>query len=355
MMRRYRLVLSTVLFCLFLVGCSSLVYKPNPTPFPVDYVPTIIALTVQAGEEALVTPSPVVVLEDTPTASPTPIAGVDIVSTIGPSPTSLAFNPTSTPSPEPSASATTDLNPTATTWRRATHTPTITPTPTIPVAFVQISEPGPMSKVSSPLELIANLRSIPSGSYHVEIWLEPLQSGGEARLLYREVKKLISNPVPWIYLDPDIQFELSRVSEFGQVRVSMLDKYGRLASVNSVDVILLSMGESDITPTGYLSEPIVIREPTLNHLIQGGVVIVSGEVRPSESSMLVELVTFDGIVVGYANAFVIPSDDGSYVPYAVEVPYIVTTPTWVRLQISESSVRIPGVEHLSSVEVLLSP
>ena len=68
-----------------------------------------------------------------------------------------------------------------------------------------------------------------------------------------------------------------------------------------------------------------------------------------------ELVTFDGTVVGYRQLYVTTAADGSYVPYAVEVPYQVTTPTWVRLQISESGVRIPGIEHLSSVEVLLSP
>jgi hypothetical protein len=212
-----------------------------------------------------------------------------------------------------------------------------------------------MSKVASPLELVANLHSIPSGNYHVEIWTEPLQPGGEARLLYREVKRIISNPVPFIFMDIDIPFELSRVSEFGQLRISLLDSYGRLASVNSVDLILLSMGLSDITPEGVQTEAIVIREPFVNHLIQGGKVTVSGEVLPSESNLLVELVTYDGVTVGYANVFVTPDPNGRYVPFTVDVPYSVSAATWVRLQVSESGTRIPGVEHLSSVEVLVSP
>src|SRR4030042_1565498 len=103
------------------------------------------------------------------------------------------------------------------------------------------------------------------------------------------------------------------------------------------------------------SQPFVIREPTLNHLIQGGIVIVSGLAKPSQEFMLVELVTSDGSVVGYRQAFVTPAPDGSYVPFTVEVPYAVTSGTWVRLQISESGVRTPGVEHLSTVEVYLSP
>jgi hypothetical protein len=215
--------------------------------------------------------------------------------------------------------------------------------------------PGPMSRVASPLHLIANLRSVPSGSYHVELWIEPLQEGGDPRLLYREVQRIISNPVDWVYLDQEIQFELSRVAEYGQLRISTFDQYGRLVAINSVDLILLQMGTSIITPAADKTEPIVIREPTPNQLIQGGKVIVSGVVKPSQDFLLVELVTADGSIVGYRQVFVEPSADGSYVPYAVEVSYQVATGTWVRMRISESNVRISGMEHLTSVEIYLSP
>lgn len=191
--------------------------------------------------------------------------------------------------------------------------------------------------------------------YHVELWIEPLHEGDEPRLIYREVRRLISNPVDWVYLDEDIQFELSRVSEYGQLRLGLFDQYGRPVSISSVDLVLLSMGPSAITPSNVRSEPIVIRQPMKNQLIQGGQVTVSGLVRPSEDFMLVELVAADGSVVGYRQAFVTPSQDGSYVPFSVEVPYQIKTGTWVLLTISESGARITGVEHLASVEVYLSP
>jgi hypothetical protein len=174
-------------------------------------------------------------------------------------------------------------------------------------------------------------------------------------MLYREVQRMISNPIDWLYLDQDIQFELTRVSELGQLRISVWDTFGRAISINSVDLILLSMGSSSITPPSPKTEPIVIREPTENQLIQGGKLIVSGVARPDPGVMLVELVTTDGSVVGYKEVLVTPSPDGYYVPYTVEVPYQVVTPTWVRLQISESGSRISGIDHLSSVLVLLSP
>lgn len=352
MMKRLSLVLSTILLVVIGVSCSSLAYTPIPTPNPPDDIPAIISLTVQAGQIPVSTPTPASVLDDTHLAPPTSTAQEN-TSTTGPSPTYLEFNPSPTSSPIPSATSTIDVS--ATPSRRSTRTPTITPTPTTPNAGVQISEPGPMSKVSSPLKIVANLRSIPSGSYLIEIWAEPLHPGEDARRLYGELQNLISNPVPWVFLDQQIEFELSRVSEFGQLRVSIFDQYGRPFSINSVDLILLSMGASEITPKGDLTEPIIIREPTPNQLIQGGMLIVSGLAKPTEEFMLIELVAADGSVVGYRQVFVTPAADGSYIPFAIEVPYTVSVPTWVRLRISESGTRIPGIERLSSVELLVSP
>ena len=351
-MRRFRFVLPTILLVMLGVSCSSLQTTPIPTSFPPGYIPTVIELTVQAGHTDEPTTTLVVTPADFPPASPSSMPGEgNAISDETPTP--LAFNPATTSSPAPSATSTPAL--TVTPNRRATLTPTITRTPPVPNADVQISEPGPMSKVSSPIKLRANLHSVPSGTYIVELWIEPLHEGEEPRMLYKDVRRLISNPVDWVYLDEDIQFELSRVSEFGQLRVSMYDTYGRPISINSVDLLLLSMGTSDITPDGGRTEPIVIREPTPNQLIQGGKLIVSGLAKPTENFLLVELVAADSTVVGYRQVYVAPALDGSYVPYAVEVPYQVDIPTWVRLRVSESGTRIAGIERLSSVEVLVSP
>jgi hypothetical protein len=353
-MRRITLVISTLILILLVVGCSSLTHTPTPTPLPLDYIPTVVQLTVNAGQTA--TPSATVVLPtipaDFPPASPTPTPQ-EVITQVLDTPTPLAYVQTATMSAAPTATYTPDLSATAT--PRLTRTPTFTPTPTIPPAGVQIDSPGPMSKVASPIKLTANLHTAPSGSYHVELWIEPLQPAGEPRLLYKEVERIISNPGDWIYLDQDIQFELTRVSEFSQLRISVLDTFGRTVSINSVDLILLSMGSSSITPPSPKSEPIVIREPAENQLIQGGKLIVSGIAKPDSGVMLVDLKAADGTVVGYNEVFVTASPDGSYVPFTVEVPYQVQTPTWVRLQVSQSGTRITGINHLSSVQVLLSP
>jgi hypothetical protein len=349
-MKVFCLVLSILLLFILLAGCSIPASMPATT-LTAGNLPTNAATDEQSGQVESSTPATRLPPADFPPRSPTPSPS-DEVKPRG-STTPLALTPSSTPSPTYNASPTTNLSPTS--GRRATLTPTITSTPPIPGAGVQFVEPGPMSKVISPLHLIANFRSVPSGTYHIELWLEPLHDGEPPRLLYREVQRLISNPVDWVYLDQDIQFELSRVSEYAQLRVSVYDTLGRPISINSVDLLLLSIGTSQITPSTVRSEPIVIREPLKNKLIQGGTVVVSGLAQPSEDFMLVELLTAEGVVVGYRQVYVTPAPDGSYVPFAVEVPYQVETPVWVLVRISESGTRITGYEHLSSVEVYLSP
>jgi hypothetical protein len=350
-MNKFHLALSTLLITTLGVGCSGLQAIPIPGTPSADS-PTVISTTVQAVGTNVPTSTAIVMPLDFPpistaqTLQPYPSINLD-------SSTPLALTQTPTPSPSFTPTSTPELAGTHT--LRPTRTPTITPTPVTPVAGVQFVMPGPMSRVASPLHLIANLRSVPSGSYHVELWIEPLQEGGEPRLLYREVQRIISNPVRWVYLDQEIQFELNRVAEFGQLRISTYDTYGRPVSINSVDLLLLQMGSSIVTPAGEKTEPIVIRQPTPNQLIQGGTVIVSGIVKPTQDFLLVELVTADGAVVGYRQVFVEPSDDGSYVPYAIEVPYQVESGTWVRMRVSENNVRIAGMEHLTSVEIYLSP
>ena len=216
--------------------------------------------------------------------------------------------------------------------------------------------PGPMSRVVSPLHLIANLRSVPSGNYHVELWIEPLQPGGEPRLLYREVQRIISNPVNWVYLDQEIQFELNRVSEFGQLRLSIFDTV-RSPSVDQLGRPAPALDGVEHHHPRQLEDR-AHRDPRAHpqpahpgrqgdrqrdgqaqrRLHAGG----AGRRRWCQWSAT-------------ARCIVTPSADGSYVPYAVEVPYTVEVATWVRLRISESSTRIPGMEHLTSVQVLLSP
>ena len=203
----------------------------------------------------------------------------------------------------------------------------------------------------SPFLLRAFLAAGPTGSVQIELL------GEDGRLLMREIKKVGADEGKQLNVAAEINFEISAAAEAGRVVVSIEDKYGRTMALASEDVILLSMGELDLNQPGDLRENIIIDEPKGNALIQGGEVQVSGLARPrSDKPLVIELQTTDGRIAGISH--MVHVDDmptGSYWPFSFEVPYNVEQPTRVRLVVWERGDRIPGMVHLSSLEVLLSP
>jgi hypothetical protein len=265
-----------------------------------------------------------------------------------PDPTGSAapiHSPTASPPPSATRRVTRTLTPTNT--RRPTRTPTITPTPPIPDATIQIYDPGALSRVVSPLKVNLSLR--PGKSVRLELL------GEDGALLVRKIFNYQETSGARIYISEDLDFELAPgTSQLGRLVVSATDTYNRLLALNSVDLILLSVGENDLNPPATLLESIFIKEPLPKTLIQGGKVVVSGLVRPnSGGALLAELIAADGRVVGYRQGNVTPA--GDHIPFVIEIPYSVDAPTWVRLSVKEISPRIPGITALSSIEILLGP
>jgi len=333
-----------VLGALLLTGCGSLRVPDAPTLVPTEYLPTMIALTIESkltedglpatavGEATLMPTNPLL-----KTATWTPEKA---------SPTAELVEPIQTPTPAYTA---TPL-PTTATPGRITRTPTLMPTLNIPEADIQIRQPGPMSKVTSPFTVSGSIK--PGSQGHVRLEL----LGEDGRLL---VRKLINyrTDVGRAGLSEEVDYEISAVAEAGRLQVSTYDRFGRIESFSSVDLILLSIGEADLNPPGPLTEPIIVQEPLPNKLIQGGKVFVSGLARvSSEQPLLIEMIASDGSIPGYRQAGVTVDPEGGYTPFMVEIPYQVIEPTWVRLTVKEmSSGRIQGLVQLTSLEVLLSP
>lgn len=168
-------------------------------------------------------------------------------------------------------------------------------------------------------------------------------------------KILVYAPNLPVHVLTDMDFEIPGAAEAGRLVFSTEDSYGRTAALASVDVVLMAMGEADINPSGDLLEDILIQEPTSSTLIQGGTVVVSGLARMhSEEPLLVEMIAANGQHIGPTRLINVPiSPDGGYAPFTAEVPYSVTASTWVRLMVYESAGRIPGITHLTSIEILL--
>ena len=289
-----------------LAGCATPAASPIPTAYPPEYLPTVIAMTAEAVGIS---------------ASETALALTPVLPT-----------PSDTPAPTPTPTL------------RATFTAT-----TIPghkPAAIQIFAPGPMSKVVSPITLRMHIIAGNSGKAQIALY------GEDGRLLTRHVK-----PVPpggkGVDQQIKIPFEIPAAAEVARLTVSTLDKQGRIQSLNSVRILLLSSGASEINPPGNPSEPVGVVSPLAEASVSGGVVAVKGDVWPFNlNPVIFELVDPNGKSIA---ARIVSVDNINPQLFQTTLPYKVFVPTPARLVIRQDDDRINGLFYLYSQEILLNP
>ncbi|MBN1147227.1 MAG: hypothetical protein JXA78_08225 [Anaerolineales bacterium] len=335
-------------------GCAGQVEQI--TPLPTEFWPTVVAMTLEARGMKPVTPSPTVQFTpsttptDTPSATPTypPTATATQSPTVTPS---LTVTPTITlaavarvitatlDGPSPTPHLVTLPGP-----------PEETPPPEIPEARVQIYQIGELSIVTSPIHVSCRLTPRKGKTLRVEL------AGEDGRLLAREVRGFQENPWQAARLGIDLEFEISGVSELGRLVISVEDEYGRLVDVNSVNLILISEGVTELRPYSALWQRIIIQEPGPRALILGGVLVVSGRVRPTfDQPLKVMLIAEDGRILGQRLASVSIPIPGDYGTFIAEVPYTVTEMTNALLVVLEDGGQMSEIAHLASQEVILAP
>lgn len=320
-------------------GCQLLPeLEEVPTLIPEEHLPTAIALTA----EALTLP--------TPTFQP---AGQGGGGAPGDLPESVLMP---SPTPEPSRTPAPSLTPTE-------FPPTPTPTyilskpaeiklpDKIPYGEIQILNPGPLSKVVSPIQVHAYLNPGEDDRVRVALY------GEDGRLLVRHVLSYSAPPSYKVHLKVDLEYEISGAAEAGRLEISTRDEYGRTDALATTDLILLSEGQADINPPLDLYEDIIVQHPVPSALIQDGEIIVQGFTRryPGEQ-LLVELVNFRGGIVGSKVIGVSREELAEgYRFFMGEIPYQVSTPSWIRVQVTARDGAMSGTQHVSSVRVLVSP
>ena len=323
-------ILGLFLLGLLLLGCNNLSDTPVPTLFPTEYIPTVIAMTLEAQGIDL---EPVEKTEVVPTPTPSPTHTEQPTQTVLPSPTQAT--------PASRAGPTVTVIPAE-----------LVPTPAgdIPGSINQIIEPGAGSRVISPFILQVAIKPGDNSAVVVELL------GQQGQLLMREVLSYADFEADWLTLGREITFGINSASEAGLLQVSIMDEYGRLKSVSSVDLVLQSAGDQDLKEPMDAFEDIILVSPRPNLLIQGGTLRVSGTARPrSNPAFRIEIVTSDGKIVGTRQVSVNPANDSQYGAFTIDVPYNISSTNRARVQVWEPGIQIPGIINLSSVEVLLSP
>jgi hypothetical protein len=288
-----------------LAACAAPTASPIPTAYPPDYLPTVIALTAESANIL----GTRVAFALTPTVPPTDIP-----------------TPTLSPTPRPTFTQTT--------------------IPGHESAAIQIFAPGPMSKVVSPITLRMNIIAGESEKVQIDLY------GEDGRLLTRNVKHV---PISGKGVQQQIKipFEIPAAAEVGRVTVSTLDKVGRIQSLNSVRVLLLSSGNNEITPPGNPSEPVGVFSPQLEEPVSGGVVNFRGDVWPFNlNPVILELVGPDNKSIGLR---ILTLNSLNPELFETTIPYKISDPTLARLTIRQDDDRINGPFYVYSQEVLLNP
>lgn len=307
-MKRISLLLASLLG--LISGCTSPAQSSIPTPYPPEYLPTVIALTAESIAQSA---------SDSATA--TYVASIPMeIPTIPPEPT-LTF----TPAP--------------------TYTPTAIPGHKL--SAIQFFAPGPMSKVVSPINLRMNIIAGESKRVQIDLY------GEDGRLLARTLKRNVPTSRDGIFQTAKITFEISAEAEVGRITVSTFDKEGRVQSLNSVRVLLLSSGVNEINPTGNPSEPVGVVEPLVEETISDGVLNVNGDVWPFNlQPVVLELIDPEGKPIGLR---ILTVETINPQKFDTTIPYKVSEPTSARLTIRQDDDRIPGLFYVYSQEVLLNP
>lgn len=338
---------------IFLSSCTGLLGANLPTPIPTEYIPTVIALTIEAGKATNVTASATVAASDYTATSTGEVPATD-----APAPTATRTETVLSETPKLSPTSLMSFTPTIASSESistavAPHpSATSTPIQAIPNAEIEIYNLGPLSKVTSPLNISAYLKPGIGGRVRIEL------IGEDNRILTRQITSFpYANPGARVYLKMELVFEILAIAEAGRLQFSVEDEFGRMRAFNSVPLILLSIGEPDILPPIDQLDPIYIKEPTRKAFIQGGTVFVSGLARPaSDQPLVAQLITTKGKFVGTCACLVpVSPTKGSHGTFAIEMPYTVTGPTPVLLVVWEGGSSNSDLIHLSSVEIMLSP
>lgn len=302
-MKRYLLTLASLLG--LLTGCAVPTQSLVPTPYPPEYLPTVIALTAEAVNASGTETAMASIETEFPSETPAP--------TLTPTP-----RPTFTASPIP--------------WHRA--------------GKIRFVSPGPMSKVVSPIQLHLEVISGESQKVQVDLY------GEDGRLLARQLRKVLTTGKGAV-VSVRIPFEIRAAAELGRITVSTLDKQGRIQSLNSIRLLLLSSGVNEIYPVGDPAEPVIVFHPRVEETVSGGVVNVKGDIWPFNlQPVVLELVNSAGKSIAVR---IVTVNGINPQLFETTIPYAVTEPTSVRLVIRQDDDRMPGVYYVYTQLITLNP
>ena len=250
---------------------------------------------------------------------------------------------TETLEPSPSASL-----PQAT-LRFTQTSPALTQTPAdLPEEAILILEPGPGSRVTSPVRVTGMANSTFEQNLVIRLLLD---DGSQLALAPTTIQSEMGQRGPF-ELDLPFSIESERQGFIQAYASSPRD--GAITHLASVGVTLASSGPADIHPVTPHPENIVIYQPVAAQTISGGVAHVEGFALASfEQTLVAEIFDVDGKKVGMQPVIVQAPDMGIPGPFSIDVPYQGASSGPGRIVVRDPSPAFEGDYHLASVEITL--
>ncbi|MBT3241354.1 MAG: hypothetical protein HON98_10900 [Chloroflexi bacterium] len=247
----------------------------------------------------------------------------------------------------------------------ATIPPTNIPAPEIPeegLEDIYLQIPGAMSEVTSPLQI----SGLADATFEQNLVIKLTDtSGALISMVATNINADIGQGGPF---KASVAFSVSAET---QARLSIYHnspRDGGLIHLTSIPIKLFPGGSNTINPSPLPIETISIETPIQNQTINGGSISFSGQSGYFfESNLSVTLCGEGGSgsvdqICGTSDNILLESfvtiaspDIGLPGPFSGSIIYSVTEPTHARLVIFARSPMDGGIEHLSSVDILLNP
>lgn len=233
--------------------------------------------------------------------------------------------------------------------------PTSTPAPTgtaepdeRPEEAIQILQPGPGSRVVSPIRLSGIADPTFEQSLAVTLLLA---DGTELVTVPTQIQADIGQRGPF---SVEIPFSITGEQQgFVQVYADSA-RDGGIIHLASVGVTLAEDGAENIIVAEPAPERIFISSPGQGEAISGGTAHIEGfALAGFEQTLVVDVLDQEGNVIGSQPLIVQAPDLGQPGPFEADVPYTLTTPGAGRIVVRDPSPAFGGDVHVNSVEVTL--
>lgn len=227
--------------------------------------------------------------------------------------------------------------------------PTVSAVPE-PEEAILILEPGPGSRVASPI----HIEGMADSTFEQNLVVEILTADGtQLAVSPVTIQAELGQRGPFA-IDIPVQAS-SEQPLFVQVSASS-PRDGGITHLASVVVSIVGNGQVDIKVMEPRSEQIQVLSPAVGQTLQGGVAVVEGYGWASfEQTLVVELYDEQGRLLTMQPIIVQSPEMGQPGLFRAELAYTINTPGAGRIVVRDPSVAFAGDVHVASVEVRLEP